>query len=525
MRKNQIIKFLIVLRHIGAVVSKLEIREFIDDENDLFTRECKFAITDNLYIMKSCISYLEENSMEEEELDSLCESFQDYYAKGTKSENEDEEEGYEDEEEGEEYDYETENDGDSDEKEKKKIKEKEKDSSSSLVLVTNKNDTMENKIPVIQTANITQEEAEIYNEVNKVMNTLDEDDYESRIRKNKNNRCKVRVKKWKEKCKDVTHIASIINTSLELFYFRRESYCLKNSKNRYCEVIMNEIQDQAFNGTDNLVIPLNSNERNETCECYKERMTYYRNEYDSSTDPTIQQKRKHYSKNKKKPTDPINKPKKIKRTWLDEVIQEPKKESKKTYTSSVGKLLEVMESMVHRYFPLKMQRHRSNPFPTFNELIQQAQEKKITNSKEKQTSEKAKRNTEALVNTSDTRVDYSDTNTDTDTDTTTTTETDNDTDDIFEVMEQLLLEGLMTGKKVKRMESDVNIDQLRKLITKYNQDMNKFMDITTCNVTFKEYGSRNVISDDTSSSHSQYYPTSFLFLLFLFSSLLYYIIF
>jgi len=496
MRKKQIIKFLIILRHISAVVSKLEIREFIDDENGLFTRECNDATTDNLYIMKSCLSYLEEKSMKEKELDSLCESFEDYYAKGSDSEEEEEEEEYEDEYEDGENENENEIDDKEDDEKKKKTNEKDKDSSSSVVLVKSKNDTRENDIPMIQITNITREEAEVFNEVNKVMYTLDEDDYESRIRKNKNNRCKVRVKKWKEKCKDVSHIASVINTSLEMFYFRRESYCLKNNQNRYCKVVMNEIKDQKFNGTDNLVIPLNSSERNKTCECYKERMTYYHIEYDSSIDPTVQQKRKYYSKKKKKPTDP-HKSKKTKRSWIEE-------ESEETYntSSSIGKLLGVIEKMAHRYFPLKILRYHATPFPSFNELVQQAKKKNM-NSKEKQASEKSKRSTEAVVNSS----------------------VDSDTDDVFEVLEKLLLEGWMTGKKVKRMESDYNVDQLQKLIFKYNKDMNKFMDIDSCNITFKEYGSRNVISNDASSSNSYYYPTSILFLFFLFYPLLYYIIF
>jgi len=558
MRKNQIIKILIILRHIGSVISSLEVRDIIDDDNELFTRECKFAITDNLYAMKSCLSYLEEESLNEAELNTLCESFQDYYAKGSESEDEEEEEEeeYEDENNYDEYmEYADENyDDDDDDKRKKKKKKKEKEASSNLVLIETENETLKNDIPMIQMTNITHEEAQVIHEVNEMMNTLevydveDEDDYDSRVKKNKNNICKVRVKQWKEKCKDVSHIASIINTSLEIFYFRRESYCLKNSQNQYCEVVMDQIQDQAFNGTEKLVNPLNTDEQSKVCECYKERMIYYQEEYDFSTDPTAEKKRKHYSKNKKKPKNPNSNAnananansnanpnanpnsnsnsnsnsnthpnananahentKKIKsKRSLTEWMKEKGEDEER---STIQKMWGVVERLIHHYLPsfspLKFRKH-GQIFPSFNELIQQSQ---------KNQNQRMKKFSATTPNGND--HDASDNHKETLTSTTRKnkrsaepSDSMTDEDELFIELEQLLLH---PDQKMKRMESDVNIEQLKKLIIKYNNDVNQFMDVAICNITFNELGSKNAMSNDAVSLFSNYSSRYLLLLLY-----------
>jgi len=526
--------------------------DVIDDDGELFTRECRTAMTDNLYSMKSCLEYLEGDTVTEKELNKLCDSFQDYYAK----------EGDDDEEE--EKDDDENND-----------KEDKNDDLSDIILVDLESIPLEN-IPIMNMSNITKEEAEVLYEVTKVMINFDkakeakkhynnendeknkDQDFLSSSSSNKKNlthlktrssksyreMCTISVKRWKEKCIDVSRIASIINTSLEIFYFRRESHCIRNQQNQFCTVVMNEIHQRAFNGTDSLVVPLTPQDRNNTCECYKENMTYLRDEYNSSIDPTVEKKHKPYSKGRKylpkdtnksstnqtssdtqknQTSSDIKKSNNRKRAWEGKDNADVKKENQNdqyhdpSQASFINKLKNIIQMMMYQLSPFPTiginplrNLYGKNVIPSYRKLIKQ-----IQNSNDKPNHDNDNNHNH----------------------------NDEPSPDFINELRRLFLrefqpeisleleEEELDQHYQKRMESDVNVQQLKKLINRYHRDMSQYMDLATCNITFiepqlKNTSTASTMSNSVNRSHtsSYYIILTTIIILLLIQILFYYIL-
>ncbi|OUM58678.1 hypothetical protein PIROE2DRAFT_15988, partial [Piromyces sp. E2] len=467
--------------------------DVIDDDSELFTRECRFAMTDNLYTMKSCLEYLEGNTVTENELNELCDSFQDYYAK-----------------EGNDDDDDDDNDDD----------DNDKDMNDLFFVETEPGNQSIKNIPIMNMSNITKEEAEILFEVTKVFNDFDkkkdtkknkkhetkkennrsdknEDSVPNTTSSHKENKsshlksrnsnshrkmCHIQVKRWKEKCLDVSRIASIINTSLEIFYFRRESHCIRNQQNRYCTIVMNEIHQKAFNNSNSLVVPLNEQDRNSICECYKEHMTYLRDEYNSSIDPSVEKKYKPYSKDRKqipKSSSQVSSniqksPSNQKRKWEEKIEENGKIENQEdqysdpSHTSIINKI-------------------KYEPFSTILSSLLWGKNisilSKNTKNKNRPINDNRNNNHNDEINDD---------------------KKEKPTPDFLEELRRIFLRGLQPDlleeelhePYLKRMESDVNVQQLKKLIHHYHREMSQYMDINTCNITFTDYQSKNVMSSD-----------------------------
>ncbi|ORX40385.1 hypothetical protein BCR36DRAFT_407576 [Piromyces finnis] len=532
--------------------------DVIDDNNELFSRECKYAMTSNLYMMKSCLEYLESDLVTEEELSHLCDSFQDYYAKDSDSEGEEDKDDGTNEELDDLY----------------------------LVGATSENQTKEN-VPIMSMSNITEEEAEVLYEVTKVINNIDKKksntikkikypqdrindtnfmDYEKEILNTNtfshsrskasspffldemaaepssmkaysspfHTMCHVKVRRWRKNCKDVSRIASIINTSLEIFYFRRQGYCIRNQQNKYCTVTMNEIHQKSFNGTDSLVIPLTEQDRNTTCECYQKHMTYLQDEYNSSIDsstttlPQQKQKYKPYSKNSKDEKQLQNDSDSssshyTKRTWNENNrYKDTKKENQNNDTNKLNasnapsnpslhnKIRNFVQMLMYQLTsttaalglnPLQHYYHyqyRNNIFPSYRDFISHSQ--KVNNNKDANADDDEK-NAEKDAEQGNSNQQNS---------------------DFMTELRGLFLREFLPEKEYpqqqqqqqqlryyphqKRMESDVNIQQLEKLINRYHNDMSQYMDISTCNITINEFHSKDVLNNSIQHYHySTYY--------------------
>jgi len=302
---NKYIIIIIILGLINSILSSnlhtrdfiLSARNFIDDESDIIPKECKYAITYNLDIMNNCIQLLQDKTIEEEEFKSMCESFEDYYAQDTESETEDEDDTSstkpvieltdltKEEEEAlnqvnkviNDYIDKSETKQENEKKENGKVayykgdengnednkNENEDDNKENENKDDNKDDEREDKDD--EKENKDDDKSDENGNENKDENI----NINKRSNKYDKKNCKIYVKKWKRKCKDLPRVESVINAPLEYFYFRRKSYCLKNSQNRYCTIVMNEIKNRIYNETTKVSLPLTDQEKNLTCECYK----------------------------------------------------------------------------------------------------------------------------------------------------------------------------------------------------------------------------------------------------------------
>ncbi|ORX78642.1 hypothetical protein BCR32DRAFT_328464 [Anaeromyces robustus] len=465
--------------------------------------------------MNSCIQLLQDNTIEEDELDSLCESFEDYYAQDTENETDDEEETISSKPDNEQNNL--------TEEEEEALKHVNQvindyiDNSESSQKTEKENEEENEKISYYKTDQFIGAN-QISNEIINTKNgnedkNEDNDKYKDDIKKDdgkeikddkgdenddKNNDktknidkrssknyqkkiCKIYVKKWKRKCKDLPRVESVINAPLEYFYFRRKSYCLKNSQNRYCTIVMNEIKNRVYNETAKVNLPLTDQEKNDTCECYKEKMNYYGEEYLSSNNTVKQEPMKYYSKNKKqndsktsessiKPEESVT-PNKYKRN-LD--IENKNKDYNNNNNNNNGKQTKVfwnyLDKIISQYLPTKFGmrgRTKFNYIPSFKDIRE-----KVKNGKMKDYSfaEILAQEIEKLLHPdSDIFNDY-----------------DNDNNNN---------NNNNKNNKVKRMQATDNIQKLKKLINLYENEMNEFMDISTCNITFSELNPKNVVSN------------------------------
>jgi len=442
MKLENIIKCSIIIGLINSVSAlTLGKREHIDDDG-MFTRECRIVTTLNLEIINECLKYLSEPSISEEELDSLCKNFKDHYVKdndtGTETETDDEID-----------------DGG--------------DEISIIDMDDLGNDNKENR-NIVQMSNITEEEREKEEKTIHILNKMIVEENTKDLNKNKlnkrgNNFCKVFVKKWSFECRNISRIAPTINAALENFYFRRQSFCLKNSENRYCTILVNEMKSKAFNSMGELVHPLNEDQRASTCECFKHKMNYLKEEYYSSKDPGVEKTKKNYSKNRKLNEEAFknSNQKRDQQHQFNEEREEVKKEIPlfKNY-----KFWNKVGNFMFTFFPkIGVYKQPRYAFPSFKELNMNI-----------------KANQEQQYN-----------------------------QDFLNEINKLLNPSLRFNK---RLVNEMNIKELKKQIMLYQEEMDKLIDTSTCNATFTYASSRSANSGSPTLLFSK------VFLMFILSGIL-----
>jgi hypothetical protein len=420
MKFENIIKCSIIIGLINAISAlTLRKREHMDDYDGMYTRECRMVTTLNLEIINECLQYLSEPSISEEELDSLCESFKDYYAKDNETGTDTEAE----------TDVEIDDIG---------------DEIFNLNLDDLGIDNKENR-KIVQISNITEKEGEEKEKTIHILNKIIVKENAKSLNKTKlnkrgNNFCKVFVKKWNFECRNISRIAPTINAALENYYFRRQSFCLKNSENRYCTILVNEMKRKAFNNTGEIVQPLNEDQSASTCECFKRKMDYLKEEYYSSKDPEVVKIKKNYSKNRKLNEEAVNSNQK--RDQQSHFNEEKKEDRKEKHLFKNNKFWNKIGNFMFSYFPrIGVYERPRYAFPFFNELNMN-----MKVSQEQQYNQ-----------------------------------------DFLNEINKLINPSLRFNK---RMVNEMNIKELKKQIINYQKEMDELIDTSTCNATFTYVSSR-----------------------------------
>lgn len=208
-----IIKKYLILLSILFTVKASKIKR----DDNFFTTACSTETTQNMHLMNKCIQYLESNYVNTTSLDYLCNSFEDVYESDSESECEEE----------------------------KKIVEPE---------------------PVKEAVYINKENnIEIYSRGEEDYSDLDVYDWVDI--------CRIRVGKWKHKCRGLYF--GNINDTLANYYLNRKSNCLKYNS-LYCNIVVKDVKMKNSNSTQTPV--LNDEQEDLMCGCYNSRMMLYNNE-------------------------------------------------------------------------------------------------------------------------------------------------------------------------------------------------------------------------------------------------------